>query len=169
VPLDSDGLRSLLDNFEHSAFRLETHQTYTIPSEAESVARFLAGEPKPEGLSRQWHERVRANAAKGKIMQRAKLVRRPFTDYTRLLLEWSIPGNVAAGEDYRIVDVTDRGLGLPEQDFWLFDNSAVVTLNFNPDGTMCDRKLINSSDIFEYIHWRDVALENSVPFREYRT
>ncbi|MFI9387826.1 DUF6879 family protein [Kutzneria sp. NPDC052558] len=169
MPLDSSGLRSLLDNFERSAFRLETHQTYTIPSEAESVTRFLAGEPKPEGLSRQWHERVRANVAKGKTMQRAKLVKRPFTDYTLLLFEWSIPGNMAAGEDYRIVDVTDRMFDLPEQDFWIFDDSVVVTLNFNPDGTMRDRDLVDSADVSKYIHWRDVALTNSVPFSEYRT
>ncbi|WP_406000107.1 DUF6879 family protein [Streptomyces sp. NBC_00829] len=64
-----------------------------------------------------------------------KLVGRPLTDYSRYLFEWAIPGNVEAGEDYRIVDATDREVGVPIQDFWMFDETAVVHLNYRPDGT----------------------------------
>lgn len=165
--LDSEALQALFDTFKRSAFRLETHQTYTMPAESENVARFLRGEPKPEGHNKRWHEFIRDAAAAGKTMQRAKVVRRPFTDYTRCLFAWAIPGNSGAGEDYQIIDVTNRELSLPEQDFWLFDDSTAALLNFNEDGTLRDRELVEG-DISKYLHWRDVALENAVPFREYR-
>src|SRR5215470_7889621 len=43
-------------------------------------------------------------------LQRLKVVRRPFTEYTRFLFAWAIPGNVEAGEDYRILDLTEKSL-----------------------------------------------------------
>jgi hypothetical protein len=169
VLLSSEELGALFQNFEASAFRMETHQTYTMPAEAENIARFLRGEPKPPDHNKAWHESIRSYRASGKTIQRAKLVRRPFTDYTRCLFAWAIPGNVAAGEDYRIVDITDRTLELPEQDFWLFDERTVALLNFNPDGTLQDRELVENSNVGQYLEWRDIALAESVPFSEYRT
>jgi hypothetical protein len=168
VLLDSETLGALFRDFKHSAFRLETHQTYTMPAETANVARFLRGEPKPADHNKAWHESIRANLAAGKTMQRVKLVHRPLTDYTRCLFAWAIPGNTAAGEDYRIVDVTDHAVDLPEQDFWLFDGHTVALLNFNPDGTLRDRDLVEGADVSQYLHWRDVALSESVPFSEYR-
>jgi hypothetical protein len=113
---------------------------------------------------------IRDHAAVGRTMTRAKIVRRPLTPYSRYLFEWCIPGNVVAGEDYQIVDVTD-GLnpGLPEQDFWLFDEVTVVHLNYRPDGTQINRELIQDPDIGKYLAWRDLALESAVPFSAYRT
>jgi hypothetical protein len=166
--LSSEELGALFQRFERSAFRMETHQTYTMPSEQPGIARFLAGEPKPEGHNSGWTDTVRRNLAAGKTMQRLKVVRRPFTDYTRFLFAWAIPGNVEAGEDYRILDTTDRDPGIPEQDFWIFDESTVALLNFNPDGTLRDRELVDQSELEKYLHWRDTALAESVPFVEYR-
>jgi hypothetical protein len=51
---------------------------------------------------------------------------------------------VAAGEDYRIIDVTDRSVGLPDQDFWMFDEEIVVDMNYRPDGTQASRELVEA-------------------------
>lgn len=166
--LSSEELGTLFREFNRSAFRMETHQTYTMPSEQAGLARFLAGEPKPEGHNSGWTTTVRENLAAGKTMQRVKVVRRPFTDYARFLFSWAIPGNVEAGEDYRILDLTNRTLDLPEQDYWVFDDSTVALLNFNPDGTLRDRELVDSSELDKYLHWRDLAMTEAVPFIEYR-
>ncbi|MFF4404273.1 DUF6879 family protein [Streptomyces sp. NPDC001404] len=169
VLLDGEEWQAYFRDFKRSAFRLEVHQIYTMPFEAETLRSFLAGEPMPEGFNASWHRTIRDHAAAGRIMTRAKIVRRPLTDYSRYLFEWCIPGNVAAGEDYRIVDVTDgTDPGLPAQDFWLFDETTVVHLNYRPDGTQINRELIQSPDLGKYLAWRDIALENSVPFRGYR-
>jgi hypothetical protein len=169
VPLSNEVAGALFRDFQRSAFRLETLQTYTIPRDQASFERFLAGESKPDDYNATWETSVRQHVAAGKTMQRAKVVRRPFSDYTRYLFAWAIPGNVAAGEDYQIVDASDRELDLPEQDFWLFDDDTVLLLNFNPDGTLRDRELADPSQVDQYRRWRDLALAEAVPFRGYRT
>ena len=160
-------LSSLFSDFTRSAFRLETLQTFTIPHDLASYERFLAVEPKPDDYNATWEASVRKHVAAGKIMQRAKIVRRPFTDYTRYLFAWAIPGNSAAGEDYRILDLTDRDIGLPDQDFWLFDDRTVLLLHFNKDGTLRDRALADPGKLDQYRLWRDLALAEAVPFGEY--
>lgn len=167
--LDGDEWASYFRDFRRSAFRLEVHQTYTMPAEAESVRAFLSGTDRPEGLSASWHQEIRGHVAAGRTFTRAKVVRRPLTPYSQYLFEWCIPGNVAAGEDYQIIDVTDRpNPGLPEQDFWMFDETTVVHLNCRPDGTQINRELIAEPDLSKYLAWRELALEHAVPFRDYR-
>lgn len=158
----------LFREFTRSAFRLETLQTYTMPREQPSIAKFLAGEPKHADHNASWHETVRSLVAAGRTVQRVKVVRRPLSDYLRYQFAWTLPGNTAAGEDYRILDLTDRKIDLPEQDFWLFDDKTVLLLNFNPDGTLRDRTLADAADLDHYRHVRDLALAESIPFSEYR-
>ncbi|MFF4751704.1 DUF6879 family protein [Streptomyces sp. NPDC002514] len=170
VYLDGEDWQAYFRNFKRSAFRLEVHQTYTMPAEAEAVGAFLAGRPMPEGFNASWHQTIRDHAAAGRTMTRAKIVRGPLTPYSRYLFEWCIPGNSTAGENYRIVDLTDLpDPGLPEQDFWLFDETTVVHLNYRSDGTQINRELIQDPDIGKYLALRDLALESSVPFSVYRT
>ncbi|MGC9537144.1 DUF6879 family protein [Streptomyces sp. UG1] len=170
VYLDGDEWKAYFRNFKRSAFRLEVHQTYTMPGEAETFRAFLAGEPIPEDFNGSWHQTIRDHATAGRTMTRAKIVHRPLTPYSRYLFAWAIPGNVAAGEDYQIVDVTERpNPGLPEQDFWMFDETTVVHLNYRPDGTQINRELIKDPEIEKYLAWRDLALERAVPFSAYRT
>ena len=169
VNLDGDEWKAHFRNFERSAFRLEVHQTYTMPGQTGTYRAFISGEPMPKDFNRRWHQTIRDNVAAGRTMTRAKIVRRPLTPYSRYLFAWGIPGNVEAGEDYRIVDVTERpNPGLPEQDFWMFDETTVVHLNYRPDGTQINRELIRDPDIGKYLAWRDLALESAVPFRAHQ-
>ena len=100
-------------------------------------------------------------------MGRVRVLRQPVTDYARSQFAWSIPGNIAAGEDIRILDLTGQDLALPDQDFWLFDETTVVHLNFRPDGTLIDRERVENVDVTKYLEWRDIAIEHSVSFEEY--
>lgn len=155
-------------NFERSAFRLEVQPTYTMPAEQDSVRRFLAGESVPEGHNAEWHATVRANIAAGKIMQRVRVVHRPLTDYQRYGFAWSVPGNVAAGEDIRVLDLTGKPWPpLPTFDFWLYDEKTVARLDYHMDGTQIGRELVEDADLTQYFEWRDYALKHSVPFLEY--
>ncbi|RLV08815.1 hypothetical protein CTZ27_08695 [Streptomyces griseocarneus] len=167
--LDGDAWAAYFRDFKRSAWRLEVQPTYTMPAEADSLARFLRGEPKPDDHNAKWHVTVRDAVAAGKTFGRVRVVCRPLTDYQRYQFAWGIPGNIRAGEDIRVLDLTDKDLGLPDQDFWLFDETTVVHLNYRPDGTQINRELIESPDLGQYLGWRDLALENADPFGEYRT
>ena len=165
--LERDEWQKYFHTFERSAFRLEVHQVYTMPREQERFEQFLRGEETPPSFNTAWHDTIRSNIAAGKTMTRVKLVRRPYTDYTRWLMGTGVPRNVEAGEEYRIIDITEREVDLPEQDFWMFDDKRVVNLNYRPDGTQINRELLESPDLEQYHRWRDLALKESIPFSEY--
>lgn len=155
------------DDFERSAWRFETQPTYAMPREQENIQQFLTGEPMPEGHNAPWHERVRAMVAAGKSIGRVRTVKYPLTDYQRYWLAWAVPGNTEAGEDIRILDLTNLELNLPSQDFWMFDEAEVVHLNFRPDGTLINVDRQDSPDIGQYIRLRDVAQAHAVRFNDW--
>ncbi|MFC1433260.1 DUF6879 family protein [Streptacidiphilus sp. N1-3] len=167
--LDGERWSAYFRDYKRSAWRLEVQPTYTMPAEAESVARFLRGEPKPGAHNAAWHVTVGQAVAEGKTFGRVRVIREPLTDYIRYQSAWGIPGNIEAGEDIRVLDLTRRTLDLPEQDFWMFDESVVVHLNYRPDGTQINRELIESPDLSKYLRWRDLALAESIPFAEWNS
>ncbi|MBW8090311.1 hypothetical protein IGW14_20390 [Streptomyces hygroscopicus subsp. hygroscopicus] len=166
--LDGDGWREYFDAFEREAWRFEAQPTYTMPKEQENVARFLAGEAKPADHNARWHERVKGYIDSGRSIGRVRVVRQPLTDYQRYQFAWGIPGNIKAGEDIRILDVThdDYGLPLTGQDWWMFDRTRIARLNFRPDGTQINREAYEG-DPAPYREWQRLALEHAVPFKEY--
>jgi hypothetical protein len=115
-----------------------------------------------------WHGNVAAKIAEGKTMPRSKVVRRPLSDYTRFLFAWSVPENIRAGEEYRIVDLTDRHLESPSRDFWLFDDKVLLLLNFRADVTLINRILVeDEAELDQYRAWRDLAWENGMSVDEW--
>lgn len=166
--MSDDEWESKLENFRSSAFRLEVQQAYSMQDELDDLKAFLSGAPRPEGYNEEWHEFVRTVTAGGRTMQRVKLLRRPYTDYTRFVMGWAVPGNVEAGEDYRIVDLPPGGtVPLPEQDFWLFDDELVVHLDFDPEGVLLGIELVEDPDLAHYRRLRDLGLQLGTPFRDW--
>lgn len=155
--------------FESSAFRLETLPEYRMPQEAGELERYLAGEPMPATHNAEWHAKIRRWAANGRTVQRVRVIRPPLTDYVRLEFDWAYPGNLQAGEDTRILD-GDRAdeLGLPDWDFWFFDDSLVRRQNYEPDGTFVGREVLPDADPVEFRRYRNLAMANSIVFWTYR-
>ncbi|QDY78258.1 DUF6879 family protein [Streptomyces qinzhouensis] len=167
--LDGEDWRRFFDAFGREAWRFEAQPVYTMPREQENVARFLRGEGKPREHNARWHERVRTYVQSGRSIGRVRIVRLPLTDYQRYQFAWGIPGNIAAGEDIRILDVTRQDYGLPlsgGRDWWMFDRTRIAHLNFGPDGTQINREAYEG-DPAPYREWRRIALEHAVPFEEY--
>jgi hypothetical protein len=95
------------------------------------------------------------------------IVTRPLSDYLRFEFEYYYRHHVAVGEDIRILDLTDRdNPGLPDQDFWMFDESTVVLMNYRADGTQINREL-HEGDLGPYRYWKRIAVAESIPFLEY--
>ncbi|MCP2335791.1 DUF6879 family protein [Actinomadura rupiterrae] len=155
-------------DFHREAFRLELHPVYSMPDEQEEFERFLAGEKPPADLHYPWLDKVTDGTASGKRFLRVHVVTRPLSDYLRYEFEWGYAFNVRAGEDIRILDVTgEPDPGLPDHDFWMFDEATVVRMLYRPDGTQIGRELVERPDIDAYRRYRDLALKGAVPFQEY--
>jgi hypothetical protein len=158
------------DSFERSAWRLELWPVYTVPQEKEAIARFRAGERLPSDHRSAWMDRVAGYADTGRSIGRVHVVRRPLSEYLRFEFEWYYRHHVRAGEDVRILDVTDAPVtGLPDHDFWMFDDKTVVKMLYQPDGTQIGRYLIDQPDIGSYVRYRSIAQTLSVPFLRYLT
>jgi hypothetical protein len=167
VYLTPDEFRAKVSDFKRSAFRLESRQNYNVPGDQADLARFLAGEPKPEERKKDLYESVRSRVADGMAYTKVKVLRRPLTDYQRWFLAWAIPDSIEAGMEYRVIDITDREVDLPDLDFWLYDDSTVVVLDYHEDDSPKGAELIESH-IDQYRLWRDIAMRESLQFSEYR-
>ncbi|MFJ3789169.1 DUF6879 family protein [Kitasatospora sp. NPDC090091] len=165
--LAGDAWNQCFDSMQSEAWRLETLSTYTMPQEAEKFTRFLAGEQSPDDYRSGWMDEVAQWTAVGKRVGRVHVLTRPLSDYLRFEFEYYYRHHVRAGEDIRILDVTDRGNPLASvQDFWMFDKSTIVLMNYRADGTQISRQLIDG-DPAPYIEYQRIAIAESIPFLEY--
>ncbi|MFI1887595.1 DUF6879 family protein [Streptomyces jumonjinensis] len=167
--LDGGQWATLFDSFEREAFRLETLPAYSVEGEKEEYEEFLATGKLDLPEDDPWLLKVRAFGDSGRQIRRVHTVTRPLSDYLRYEFA-AYRYNVAAGEDVRILDLTDRdNPGLPDQDFWMFDESRVVAMNYRADGTQIGRELLEDPDLALFRRWRELALSLATPFTEYDT
>jgi hypothetical protein len=158
-------LGKLFETFTSSAFRLETLPEYRVPQEVESVAAWRAGKPKPTShAERPWLTTVRNAVARGARMQRVRLVSPPLTEYQERQFAWAYPENSEAGESILILDHDVPGL--LAVDFWLFDETTAVVLEYDDAGRFL--RPVVAATVAPYRQARDMALKSSAPFREYR-
>lgn len=167
VLLDGDEWRAKFRDFRTEAWRLETLPVYRVPDEEEEVREFLAGARiDPHAYSDEYTNDLKRTRSEGKTKGRVHVVTRPLSDYLRYEFMYYEP-HVLAGEDIRVLDVTDRENPLPSvQDFWMFDRSTVVLMNYEPDGTQINREVFEG-DPEPFREAQRIALAESVPFSEY--
>ncbi|WP_030542474.1 DUF6879 family protein [Streptomyces albus] len=170
----SDDLAARFSSFEVEAFRLETLDDYGQSGNSDAYRAFLAGEPKPEGYNAAWLKTVRRATESGKRMLRVHVLSRPLTPYLRYELGWGYLTNMAAGEEFFILDTTDRPnplAGAP--DFWLFDGRDPVVLNYDEAGAFLGPAFRPATEASagevesEFTTYRKVALAQSVPFTKW--
>ena len=165
--MSPEELGRLFESFRHSACRLECLPTYDVTEddEAEALQLFLNGKPEPPWRKhREWPDTVRRAKRRGAQIQRVRLMETPPSNYQRFQCAWGYPANVEAGEDIRILN--HRPDGLLEVDYWLFDDSIAVVLEYDSEGRFLVPVAAETAE--PYRQARDMALKSSMPFREYR-
>lgn len=172
-PVSDEDLQAQFETFSYSAFRLETLQTYTVPTadDEEEIASFSAGAPRRVGhRDDQWAALLEANRRWGKTHRRVRIVIEPLTPYAQWELTWGYEPNVAAGENIRVIPVT-RGAwpaDLPHSDFWLFDSSKLYAMHYEPDGQWAGAERITDPErVVDACRVADAALHRSVPWDAY--
>ncbi|MFE4397091.1 MULTISPECIES: DUF6879 family protein [Streptomycetaceae] len=165
MSISGEDFENLFSTFQREAFRLETLDDYSGSSNAASLRAFLDGEPQPADYNQEWVDEVRANTAGGKRMYRVHILSRPLTPYLRFELGWGYTKNATAGEEFFILDTTDQPNpldGVP--DFWVFDESTVITMRYGDGGTFVDADRESTTE--KWLGYRDLALSRAVPFAE---
>ncbi|MBF6239116.1 hypothetical protein IU474_18870 [Nocardia otitidiscaviarum] len=151
------------------AFHLEVRDTYHVASEAESLRRFLNGEPPLlEYAERPWTKLVRQTVGRGVRVTRVRVVTVPHSDYQRWLLSITAD-NVAAGEDIRYLPRHTAG-EIPPDDWWLFDDTTVGFNLVDEDGKPAGAAITTDPGIAAYCQRVKQRLWRlAVPFTEYVT
>jgi hypothetical protein len=161
--------RTLFQEFEREAFRLETLDDYNIPRAADDFRAFLAGEEQPESYrNSSWVTTVRNATEGGKRMYRVHILSRPLTDYLRYELAWGYHRNTKAGEEFFILDTTEQENpleGVP--DFWMFDESTVSIMHYDETAAFTGSEILPEERSAEFIAYRDAALTHAQPFPEW--
>jgi hypothetical protein len=156
-------LAQLLETFRSSAFRLETLQAYNVAQEAEMIAAFKSGETVKLPDDHPWLKRVREATITGRQMQRVRIVSYPLSEYVRF--EMSLyPHSLASGEDIRIAEACPE-LAACNRDFWLFDDSIAVVLQYDNDGRFLGAE--TTEHVVTYRQQRDLALSRSMELSAY--
>ena len=171
APLTPDDLKAAFARARTSVFRLETLALY-VGDEDTVLAAFRGGLPQPRSAAKdEWTSWVRRKLTEGCTVRRVHVVCEPLTEYLRFELTWSYEANVGAGEDVRILPVAPGAAwpdGVPRCDMWLFDDRALYVMRYDPRGvwTGVDH-VTDSARVAAACRSRDVALRQSVPWRDY--
>lgn len=166
--LDGDEWRATLRGFKSEAWRLETLPQYLVPQESRELEAFRTGKRiAPHAYSSAYTEDLKRLRGEGKRKGRVHIVTRPHSEYLQFEFSRYYAPHVLAGEDIRILDVTNRENPLPDvQDFWMFDRSTVVLMHYEEDGTQINRELYEGEPA-DFVEYQRIAIAESVPFLEY--
>ncbi|OLT27415.1 hypothetical protein BJF83_02330 [Nocardiopsis sp. CNR-923] len=166
--LPPTALADLFASFSHTAFRIEARDFYDVDSEHEPFRRFLAGEPADDSWIAGFCAKVAQWTAEGKRLRRVRVVTVPHSGYVR----WSMTvarRNIEAGEDIRYLPRTDtEKLGIPDEDYWLFDSRQAAVLRFDDTDRLLGIELIEDpGEILERCQRRDLAWKHAMAWKSY--
>ncbi|MET7700327.1 DUF6879 family protein [Streptomyces sp. NPDC005485] len=159
----------LFEEFEHTAWRLETRRRYASDRKSPRWQRFIAGEDITRDLPNAWRENVAAQTGQGKRIERVRIVDDPPTEGQRFLLLSGL-GNVSSGEDIRnLYRAEAERLGLPSFDFWLFDSRLLAKFAFDDEDTTLGVQLIEDpAEVLAACQARDAAWHHAVRTEEFQ-
>ncbi|QFQ98903.1 hypothetical protein F9278_25190 [Streptomyces phaeolivaceus] len=166
--VDRDTFRRLFETFEYTAWRLETRRGYASDREDPDYRAFLETGSAPCDFSEPWFVNVRNQTAVGKRIGRVRVTDDPPTQEQLFLLDYA-RHNAYVGEDMRYLWRKDaERIGLPAEDFWIFDSRIVALLHFDDADTLLGIELITEPAlIVRYSTMRDAAMHHAVPYEQF--
>jgi hypothetical protein len=165
--LDERELGAYLRRATRSLFRLEALPAYDVPTDRGDFPRYLAGEPAPDMERKgRWLDFLREQRAQGIDRHRVRVLRTPLSDYDRYACEWGYAYNVPAGENTRVLDLTERPLpaDVVEYDFWLVDHERPVRMHYDDAGRFLGATLADPAELGRYQAAHDAVWRAAEPF-----
>jgi hypothetical protein len=128
-----------------------------VASDGNDYGRYLAGAdgPDPERKGA-WLNFLRSEYERGLRRSRVHILRTPLADrYLAYEVEWGYLPNVEAGEDVRILDLSEVEVVAEERDligaagdFWLLNSEQVVRMHYSETGQFEGAELVADPDPF---------------------
>ncbi len=112
---------------------------------------------------------VRDATAAGKVFRRVRVISEPVTDYIRYV--WAGTSvNIDAGEEIKwLPRRLISAIALPDNDFWLFDDSTVVFTVFTGKGDVFERQLTTDPAVIQLCQSAfEATWTIAIPHSEYR-
>ncbi|MFJ1877322.1 DUF6879 family protein [Streptomyces chartreusis] len=163
-PISFDEFDGMFTALRHSAWRLESRRRYAWDEQQGTYRQFLADGRVDWDLNDPWCQERREQTALGKRFERVRVVDEPLTEGQRYLLD-NARRNAAVGEVIRVLARSKADeLGLPCEDFWLFDARVVALLRFD-GATRCPAST-SSPTLWRCFGTREAAWHHSVPYDE---
>lgn len=153
-----------------SIYRQESLDVYTVDSDADNVRRYLAGRDGPSwAQGDDWMDQLSEERRRGIRQYRVHVWSSPIGDYLRYECEWGYAYTTKAGEEVYILDTaeTPRPDGLPDVEFWLYDDRHVVLMHYDGEGRFIDAEALPESETPRYLRYRDLAMAAAVPFADW--
>lgn len=163
--MNRDDFDRLFFTFKRSAFRLEQVHQYLVDEDDEAFTAWLQGRALPPFTvdTSPWLRLIADSTAQGRHWYRVRIVDLPLSDYNRFRLATD-SALVAAGDHIYVADrAWQPELDALREDFWMFDDQCVVTLQYDDDGHFEGVTRIPDSDVDRYRAQRDRALHAAAP------
>jgi hypothetical protein len=121
-----------------------------------------------DGVDAAWCAERREQTALGKRFERVRVVDAPPTIGQLYLLD-NARRNSTVGETIFTLRRADADrVGLPQEDFWIFDSRLVALLNFDDADNLVNVELIREpAAVLRYAMARDAAMHHAVPYDEF--
>ena len=156
------------NKFTKYAFRLELLQKYDVDEEKESLNEFLkTGKVLENKSNRDWANIIKNSLKRGAKMERVHIIKTPLSDYLKYEIE-AYKLNIKAGEKISFVlkgDFDKVNKRIINQDFWLFDDKIVLTMNYNSHGKFKGFTEL-TKNINKFIKFKNELLLKSKPIEE---
>lgn len=152
-------LINMLNNFKYSAKRLESLPIYKIEnSEWEEYQRYIEGIPEYYFEPSNWYKNVKSHTDSGGVVERIRVIPEKLNTYIAFEFETGYVPHSLAGETILTIDnktyletpLTTAKMG----DFWIFDESNVLFLEYDEEGRFIKSELItNTKTVQIYIDY----------------
>jgi hypothetical protein len=168
VPLHVDLGSFITQHHRTDLLRMQTLDFYDVPSDGEDYRRYLDGAPAPAATGKQgWLNRLRSDTAAGRLRRNVHIVRGPLTPYLRYQFEWCYVPNTAAGQDIRVLDMTQNPAVtsmLKVGDLVVVEGHHVARLHYDANGGYQGAIAVGDDAAVGFIALAEVAWSLSIPF-----
>lgn len=167
--LDEAGLDDYTDRFDSYALRFEVLDRYDVASDDDAFTHYLAGRSRPPGFGRVWQGWIADRITEGREVRRVRVLYGPPSPYLCFECEWGYAGNVAAGEQVRVLDLTEqpRPAALIDAEFWLLDGHRVAMMSYDAGGAFLHAETAEDASAQPYVRSAEAAWCLAEPFKEW--